>query len=404
MRRRGLVFVAMIVGAWPAGAQELDWDAELQSNLATATAAFAEATESLDRLSAFGGVQTTLEAAGDAPGAALMLKLTGAQVGGEAALDDLQGVVTALGKQGAGAGLEEQAAAIAGAIAALHPEDPETAPVMPSTVLSLSEAIATYDAAAEEAGLPSLRETALSLLPEGIRERVSGVLDRIDQAAAFARDLADLAAGDEEAARRVADGYFSIFPPNPALTGHQVAITDLLAWDARMYGASADALNVVANAIETGQVDTEALRQITDRLNNLSRGPWGIETLQRLMRTFCGQLPVLADLCEAVGGAVIADPALAGWEGTWQTGWGEWDIGAWAGGLKITGPDGGFLDRWDITLIVTAATPDMIGGAYIHGAFGWQGAFSFQLNGDGFSFTGELTGEAARVINGARLR
>ena len=333
-----------------------------------------------------------------------MLKLTGAQVGGQAALSDLQSVVAALSKQGTGAGLEEQAAAIVGALAALHPEDPDAAPVMPSTAMSLSDAITAYDAAAERAGLPSLRETALSLLPESIRDRVSGFLDRIDQAAAVARDLADLAAGDADAADRVAQGYFELFPPNLALAGQQAAITDLLTWDSRMFGASTDALHVVTNAMDTGQVDTEALHQITDRLNNLARGPWGVETLQHLMRAFCGQLPVLADLCEAVAGAVIRDPALAGWEGEWQTGWGVWDISAWGGGLRITGPDGGFLDRWEITLTVTEATPRTMRGSYDHHAFDWQGAFSFELSGDGLRFSGELTGEADRVLSGAKIR
>jgi hypothetical protein len=66
----------------------------------------------------------------------------------------------------------------------------------------------------------------------------------------------------------------------------------------QMYDASADGLNLVADAIETGQIDQSRLTEITDRLNNLSRGPWGGDTAREFVRSWCGMLPALGGLCE----------------------------------------------------------------------------------------------------------
>lgn len=383
-------------------AQDVTWPADAQGQLALAATGLAEAVGPGDRLAAFSAVQDALQDAGDAPGASVMLRLAGAQIGGELAVSELERAVAALAKATAPEVLEEQAAIIIGAMAALKIDDPDAEPVLPSTMIALSDAVQDYDDAAAAVGLPSLRDSVLNLLPEGVRDRVSGLLDRIDTAAEIARDLEDLAAGDDQAAERVAEAYFELFP-TPALAGQQVAIVDLIDWNNRMYGASANALQEVAAGIETGQVNTAAINNIMNELRDLSRGPWGLDTMRDVLSGLCGDLPVLADLCDAVAGAVLQDPALAIWEGTWSTGWGHWEISQGLGGLSITGTPGSFLERWEIAFTVTSASANEIRGTYFNATFEVEGTFAFQLESDGRSFIGELTGEDARVMTGTKL-
>jgi uncharacterized protein YukE len=190
---------------------------------------------------------------------------------------------------------------ILAAVAELNAPGSTGVPPTPSAAHAVSEAIARYDEVAAAAGAPSLREAIVGALPEEIGEHLNAVLDQIEQINEVYENLEDVAAGDTDAIDDFVGGVMGLLPASlsPAFSGPAaIAFGDLMQWNGEMYDAAADGLDVVADAIETGRVDQDRLNQITNRLNNLSRGPWGGDTAREFFRSWCDLLPALNDLCE----------------------------------------------------------------------------------------------------------
>lgn len=398
-----LLMSAVIVAtvSTSASGQELEWPAELGARVSDA-ARILSAAEGDERLSALTGVIDAIGPNGDAPNAALMLRLSGDQIGGEVATSRLGAVLAGLRDASSAEDFQEQAAGITNALAALAPSEPSAPPPTPTVAISLSNAIQAYDAAAQDVGLPSFREVALDRLPPEIRERAEGVLNRIDQAAALARTIENLPAGDEQAVREFTDAYLALFS-NPALSGPGgVALTDLMAWNMEFYGGATDAIQLVAQAIDQGGIDREALQRVETAVNELRSGPWNGETMRNMIRGLCSQLPALSDLCEAVASEVVLSVALTPWEGTWLTDLGRFDISQWGGTMLVTPVDGDFIERNGGRFSVISSAANVITGLYILADLQYGGEFTFERSPDD-TITLEMRGDFPRLVDGRKL-
>ena len=77
-----------------------------------------------------------------------------------------------------------------------------------------------------------------------------------------------------------------------------VMYRDLVAWDNQMFGESAKALNLVADAIETGRFDHEAYNKIRGRLEELKKGPWDSDTAKDILKSLCKAIPIASAWCD----------------------------------------------------------------------------------------------------------
>ena len=302
MLLRAGAFVAILALAGPAFGQTLNWPADLVTQINWSAAALRTAEGVDGRRLAFAPAREALEAsAKTVPGAALTLHIGNTQLSSQAAMAELTAALAGLGGATDAGGLRQRAVDILAAVAELNAPGSTGVPPTPSAAHAVSEAIERYDEVAAALGAPSLREIIVGALPEEIGEHLNTVLDQIEQINEVYENLEDVAAGDTDAIDDFVGGVMGLLPPSlsPAFSGPAaIAFGDLMEWNGEMYDAAADGLNVVADAIETGRVDQDRLNQITDRLNNLSRGPWGGDTARDFFRSWCDLLPALNDLCE----------------------------------------------------------------------------------------------------------
>jgi hypothetical protein len=293
--------VAVMVAS-VSSAQQIDWPPTFTQPLNSAVEAMRLAPDAYARRAAFIAAQdpTMLAAAKAAPGGSLTLHMGNIQLSSEAVIADMAAVFEELGVADAG-NLPQQALDLIVATSLLSEAGTTGVPPTPSAAHAVWEAIQRYDEVAELVGAPTLRELFTVALPGDAGERLNGALDRIEQVNEIFENLEDVAAGDTEAVDDFVTGVLGLLPAgaSPALSGPaSVAFVDVMQWNANMYDASADGLNLVADAIETGQIDQTRLNEITERLNNLSQGPWGGDTARDFVRSWCGLLPALGGLCE----------------------------------------------------------------------------------------------------------
>jgi hypothetical protein len=126
-------------------------------------------------------------------------------------------------------------------------------------------------------------------------------LSRLANLAKVARAAPNLPDLDKKATKEFLDNIKSIAPPIPAFAANQAGITmfrDLQAYNNEMFRESTKALDLVADAIETGKFDNEAYNKIRDRLNELKKGPWDGDTAKDILKSLCKAIPILGAWCD----------------------------------------------------------------------------------------------------------
>jgi hypothetical protein len=293
-----LLFVAMIA-ATPALADE--WPAEAKMQMEAAGAQLKTATTTAERVTALREIEAIAKAYPDAPDA----RLTAALISQKATMEAGPGVMLdALGELTASGQITdtETLANIAGPLLGAVAEMQENGTLLPSAAIQLDDAIQKLDAATAKAGLPSVAD-AISKVSgdEKLGAALTGALGKIATAAKLARQAPNLAELDEKAKKEFIDNLVSILPPGagPPITGPAFTVfRDQLVWNSEMFGESTKALNLVADAIETGQFDHAAYNKIRDRLQELSKGPWGSDTAKDFLKKLCKSVPIAGAWCD----------------------------------------------------------------------------------------------------------
>jgi hypothetical protein len=114
----------------------------------------------------------------------------------------------------------------------------------------------------------------------------------------------ELANADEPERDRIIRDFLSLAPTslNPQLGGPAgAAFADALDWNGRMWDATTDGLDLVADAIETGHVDMERHAAIAARIEALAaKGPWDGDTATTFFKQWATGLPGIGKFLKAV--------------------------------------------------------------------------------------------------------
>jgi len=261
------------------------------------------ATTTAERVTALRAIEAIATAYPDAPDARLLAQMLGreaTQEAGPAAMLDALGVLAGSGEI---ADIETYAS-IVGPMMGSVADMQQQGTLFGSSAIALDDAIKALDGAAAKAGLPSIGDAISQVTgSEALGKAVTGSLGQIAAAAKVARDAENFAEMDQAQTREFIGNMVAIMPPGAtkAIDGLPMqAFTYELAWEKDMYGESAKALNLVADAIETGELDQEAYGKIHDRLTELSKGPWGKEFAKDALKSLCKSIPVVGNWCDDI--------------------------------------------------------------------------------------------------------
>jgi len=169
--------------------------------------------------------------------------------------------------------------------------------LLAEAAIKLDDAIQNLDAIAAKAGLPSIGETIEKVSGvEGLGGKVTGTLERL-AGAKLARDTPSLAQMNAEQTKAYIDNYATL----TGLSGPgYIAIRDVLAWNNEMFGHSADVLDLVSDAMETGELDMEAYEKIHAAITKISQGPWTTDTIKDMVKSVCSGIPGIGAFCDDV--------------------------------------------------------------------------------------------------------
>ncbi|MBW7860853.1 MAG: hypothetical protein H3C33_07100 [Rhodocyclaceae bacterium] len=149
------------------------------------------------------------------------------------------------------------------------------------------------------AGGMSLAGILRDVRPDAL-DRVADLLKAV-KAALGARDLAS----DPEADRaRIVRDFIDMVPASaaPILTGPAVAaFADLQDWNGRMWDGATHGMDLVSEAMETGELDNDAYAALSAEIEDLARkGPWDSDTAAEALKKFAESLPFVGGLLKAL--------------------------------------------------------------------------------------------------------
>jgi hypothetical protein len=294
-----ILLFAVIIAAKPAIAD--DWPAAARIQMEAAGARLSAATTTGERVAALREIEAIAAAHPDAPDARITAALIGQKVSMEAGPEAM---LDALGELAASGQITdtETLAGIAGPLLETVAQMQDDGTLLPSAAIGLDDAISKLNAATARAGLPSVADAISQVSGDpALGAALTGSLGRLANLAKVARDAPNLAELDEQATKDFIDNIVSIAPPIPAFGVNKVGYTmlrDQLAWNSQMFGESTKALNLVSDAIETGEFDHRAYNKIRDRLNELSKGPWNSDTAKDVLKSLCEAIPIAGAWCD----------------------------------------------------------------------------------------------------------
>jgi hypothetical protein len=192
-----------------------------------------------------------------------------------------------LAEQGAGSA---EAAAVATQLVEALVASEDTAVKLPSSLEALGKELDQLDALGVKVDVPGA-----TILKDAIK------------LAKLALSAAELENRDAEALVEFTGNVADYLPPHlvPALGGHALeAFKEKLVWDEKMYEASTEGLNIVSEAIETGQFDSERYEKLAAEIEALANaGPWDGDNASQFLKEFIAEVPLIGPLVNALWSA-----------------------------------------------------------------------------------------------------
>lgn len=299
MRHLFLAFTLLVLSCLPAIAQ--DWPDSARAAMNAAGERLQSATTTEDRVRALRDIEAIAEAHPDAPEARLLARTIGQKATMEAGPKAMLGALSDLAKSGNIPNAQTYGDILAPMMETVG-NMAEDGTLLPQTAIELDKAITSLNDTAKKAGLPEVG-AAISQATgiEGIGEKTTGLIGRIAKAAEVARAAPDLAKMNQAETKKFLDTLVGLLPAGagPAVSGPALGVfTEQLGWSNEMFGESTKAMNLVADAIETGEFDQEAYAKIQNRLKGLSKGPWGSDTFKNFYKGLCKLIPVAGAWCD----------------------------------------------------------------------------------------------------------
>jgi len=126
-------------------------------------------------------------------------------------------------------------------------------------------------------------------------------LNRVAQGVRAVESARQLKAEDEKSARNFAEDWLRMLPSTaaPGYTGPASALAgDIVVWTRQMFETSTRGLEIVRDAMETGNVDTARVKAMEDRMNTLRTGPWSKDTFGRVVKEYVEDIPVVGKIAD----------------------------------------------------------------------------------------------------------
>lgn len=280
-----------------------EWPESARSQMEAAGARLKAAMTTRERVRALREIEQVAAAHPDAPQAQIMARLLAEKATQEAGPEKM---LAALGELAASGQITDARTLGSITVPLLESisEMRDNDTLLPETAIQLDNAIKKLDEAAAKAGLPKLGES-IDRATDDVAKAASltDMLGKVAALAKAARESRDLAKLNEEARRKYIDNLVSILPPGggPAINGPAfVVFRDTLVWNGEMFGESTKALDLVSEAISTGQFNHAAYARIEKRLNELAKGPWSSSTTSDFFENLCKKIPIMGAWCSDV--------------------------------------------------------------------------------------------------------
>ena len=303
------LFICLISAAFIFATSTLaaPWSDAAKAQMDAAGARLSTATTTAERVAALREIDSIVAAHPDSDEAALMAEIIGQKATQEAGPKAMLDALSDLAGSGEITDVNSYAA-IVGPMMDNISKMQEDGTLLPSTAIALDDAIKKLDAAAKKANLPSVADAISQATGDpNLGATLRNTLGRVASLAQLARDTPNLAEMDEKATKAYIDRVIGLIPPglSPALSGPGgVIFRDTLAWNNSMWQESTKGLDLVSEAIRTGEFNTEEYNKVRDRLNQLSAGPWGSDTAKDFFKALCKGIPVAGAWCDDVFKAV----------------------------------------------------------------------------------------------------
>ena len=170
-----------------------------------------------------------------------------------------------------------------------------------NALIKLGDAIKQHDERAKAFGLPTFQDMAAKLANSG-EGTVGLILNGILAAAQFAKDRE---AGDrmtDAATRKAQDRIISLLPDSLAPFGPALPFArDQIRWTGRQFDRSSAAIDLVTEAMETGEFDTAAYEKIrVEMMRDFRRGPWDRGTYGDALVALCKKIGPLGTFCKDI--------------------------------------------------------------------------------------------------------
>jgi len=169
-------------------------------------------------------------------------------------------------------------------------------------VIKMAKSLAALDKAATSAGLPGIDKIISQTFgksPMGGRiGKFFAALLEIGKTPDSPASLAEL----REQRKAKADALIGLLTPRMAPYGPLTApVRDIMLWTAGSFDRSSQIMDLVSDAIRTGEFDDASYAEQRDGLyEHISRGPWDNETMREALLGWCSAIPQLGSFCTDV--------------------------------------------------------------------------------------------------------
>ncbi len=177
--------------------------------------------------------------------------------------------------------------ALFGAIADLH----DGAYLTGDAAIALDEAIKRFEKTAADLGLPKISDMIAAATGDRAasaraEQSVSAIATDAEEARGSQNAGSTGRAAEDEYTERLVDLAVSRLRPITTAVPY-LLVREKLAWDKEMWTETTNGLNIVSEAIETGQVDRTAYNRTKERLHVLANRPWRGDAARDLAVKLC---------------------------------------------------------------------------------------------------------------------
>lgn len=278
-----------------------EWPESVKLQMDAIGARLGVAETAADRVDAIREIEVIVAAHPDAPDARLMARLLSQQATIEAGPGAM---LDALNKLAASGQISdaESFAGIAGPLIGAIADMQDDAPLLGSVAIELNDAVSKLNATAAKAGLPSVADAISQFTGDKkLGSAMTNFLSRISSVAKLARDAPNLAEFDEKMTKEFIANSLKIMSRASAVAVNPVGVSmfsSQVVWSSQMYGEATKAMNLIADAMETGEVNPKEFNKVVQTIEVLASGPWNSDTAKDILKSLCKTIPVAKAWCK----------------------------------------------------------------------------------------------------------